>query len=303
MMAHKIPNYLISTIKCIYRNTKVRIKFNDGIPELIHINKGARQGCGFSPVLFNIYINKIIQEFKIAIKKGIQLNNKKLIKTILYADDQILMATSEDDLQTVTYHLNLIARKYKMTISSTKTKSMAMWGNHIQRVKIVINHNIIEQVTDFKYLGYCISEFKSDLEDKLHTYNKIKGAIRRHFGKQMNKETKLRIQNITAKAALKFGSEAWVLKKREEQRLEAAQMKFLKKKIQCIREKIGAENIVKEIKRYQQKWLQHIQRMDTNRIPKQALQYKPKGRRHIGRQRKRWRDLFHFEDTRNRNQI
>jgi len=30
----------------------------------------------------------------------------------------------------------------------------------------------------------------------------------------------LTIQNITAKAALKFGSEAWVLKKRKEQRLE-----------------------------------------------------------------------------------
>jgi hypothetical protein len=37
---------------------------------------------------------------------------------------------------------------------------------------------------------------------------------------------KLRIHSITAKAALKFGSESWVLKKREEQRLEAAQMKF-----------------------------------------------------------------------------
>ena len=44
----------------------------------------------------------------------------------------------------------------------------------------------------------------------------------------MNKQTKLRIHNITAKAALKFGSEAWVLKKREEQRLEAAQIKFLR---------------------------------------------------------------------------
>ena len=42
----------------------------------------------------------------------------------------------------------------------------------------------------------------------------------------MNKETKLRIHNITAKAALKFGCEAWVLKKREEQHLDAAQMKF-----------------------------------------------------------------------------
>jgi len=105
----------------------------------------------------------------------------------------------------------------------------------------------------------------------------------------MKKEKKLRILNITAKAALKFGSEAWVLKKREEQRLEAAQIKFLgnllgitkldKEKHQCIREKTGAQNIVKEIKQYQEKWLQYVQRMDINRLAKQALQYKPKGRR------------------------
>jgi hypothetical protein len=104
----------------------------------------------------------------------------------------------------------------------------------------------------------------------------------------MNKETKLRVHNITAKAALKFGSEAWVLKKRKEQRLEAVQMKLLKYLLgitkldketnQCIGEKTGTENIVKEIKQYQEKWLQHIQRMDTNRTPKQVLQYKPKGR-------------------------
>ena len=102
----------------------------------------------------------------------------------------------------------------------------------------------------------------------------------------MNKETKLRIHNITAKAALKFGSEAWVLKKREEQRLEAAQMNFLrqplgitkldKEKNQRIRQKTGAQNIIKEIKLYQEKWLQHVQRMDTNRLPKQELQYKQK---------------------------
>ena len=66
--------------------------------------------------------------------------------TFLFINSNInlrLEATSEDDLQTMAHHLNLIA----------KTKSMAMWGNHIQRVKIVINDNIIEQVTDFKYLG------------------------------------------------------------------------------------------------------------------------------------------------------
>ena len=84
----------------------------------------------------------------------------------------------------------------------------------------------------------------------------------------MNKETKLRIHNITAKAALKFGNESWVLKKREERCLEASQMKFLthllgitkldKEKNQCIGGKTGAQNILKEIKQYQEKWLQHM---------------------------------------------
>jgi hypothetical protein len=72
--------------------------------------------------------------------------------------------------------------------------------------------------------------------------------------------------------------------------------KLDKEKNQCIRGKTGAQNIVKEIKQYQERWLQHVQRMDTNRTPKQELQYKPKGRRNIGRPRKKWRNQFHFED-------
>jgi len=55
----------------------------------------------------------------------------------------------------------------------------------------------------------------------------------------------------------------FVSRKREKQRLEAAQMKFLrqllgitkldKEKNQCIRGKTGAQNIVEEIKQYQKK--------------------------------------------------
>jgi hypothetical protein len=60
--------------------------------------------------------------------------------------------------------------------------------------------------------------------------------------------------------------------------LKTQQMSLLdKEKNQCVRERTGTENIVKEIKQYQEKWLQHIQRMDTNVLTKQALQYKPKG--------------------------
>jgi len=39
--------------------------------------------------------------------------SRKLVNKILYADKKILLATSEDDLQTMAHHLKLTARKYK----------------------------------------------------------------------------------------------------------------------------------------------------------------------------------------------
>ena len=66
----------------------------------------------------------------------------------------------------------------------------------------------------------------------------------------MNKETKLKIHNITAKVALKIGSEAWVLKKRKKQRLEAVQMKFL-------RHLLGITKFDKEKNQYIRKKREH----------------------------------------------
>ena len=61
-------------------------------------------------------------------------------------------------------------------------------------------------------------------------------------------------------------------------------------------EKTGAQDIIEEIKQYKKKWLQHVQRMARNRLPRQALKYRPEGRRNIGRPKKRWRYQLHFDD-------
>ena len=64
---------------------------------------------------------------------------------------------------------------------------------------------------------------------------------------------------------------------------------------QSIREKLGVQNNVLEIKQYQQEWVQHVERMDTDRIHKQALRYRSKGKRNIGRPRNRWKDQLHLD--------
>jgi hypothetical protein len=57
-------------------NTVVIFIINDDTPsEPVQINVGVREGCGLSPVLFNVCINTILEKFKMAINKGTQLTN------------------------------------------------------------------------------------------------------------------------------------------------------------------------------------------------------------------------------------
>jgi hypothetical protein len=129
--------------------------------------------------------------------------------------------------------------------------------------------------------------------------------IRRHFGKQKSKETQLRLHNITTKSALRYGSENWILKQRNKQRLEAAQMKFLrsllgltrldKKRNTEIREQLNVINIVQDIEDYQKQWFEHVKRMQDNRLPKIIMNHKLTGRRDRGRPRTRWRDQLHLQ--------
>jgi len=98
------------------------------------------------------------------------------------------------------------------------------------------------------------------------------------------------------KQTAKTGTEIQTRRKTEFLRHLLGIIKLDKEKNQCIREKTGAQNTVKEIKQNQKKWLQHVQRMDRNRLPRWALKYRPEGRGNIGRSKKRWKDQLHFED-------
>ena len=78
-----------------------------------------------------------------------------------------------------------IKRKRKI---KTKTKAMEMNGKRIPRVKI-INNKIIDQVTEFIYLGRHLSQYNNqkDIDRNLTKYNTLNESLKINFGKQMRK--------------------------------------------------------------------------------------------------------------------
>jgi hypothetical protein len=122
--------------QCKWNATIQIMKYNDGqISEPINANKGVRQGCGLSSDLFNIYINKAIKEWKQTTQSGIQLGSGKMIQTILYADDQVIIAESVDELQIAVNKLNRIVKKYDMKISASKTKTIGLCSKNFKGSK------------------------------------------------------------------------------------------------------------------------------------------------------------------------
>jgi hypothetical protein len=73
----------------------------------------------------------------------------------------------------------------------------------------------------------------------------------------------------------------WITNKRDAQKLETAQMRFLRPVLGLtildrqrnpdIRNRLKANKIVEDIKLYQHKWLDHLERMDRSRLPKLAF--------------------------------
>ena len=63
-------------------------------------------------------------------------------------------------------------------------------------------------------------------------------------------------------------------------------------KSEVIRKNWNVEKMIDDIQNYQLKWNQHVLRMPENRKLRKALQYRPQGKRDLGRPYHRWKDQF-----------
>jgi len=96
---------------------------------------------------------------------------------------------------------------------------------------------------------------------------------------------------------LLYGSETWTIKASDPSRITAAEMKYMRRTAgyTCTDYKTNAQ-VAKELKitlvldkllEYKRNWIQHVNRMPRNRLPRVMKYYSKTGRRNNGRPLKR----------------
>ena len=136
------------------------------------------------------------------------------------------MATSEAELQELVDRLDRVSRKYSLLINVDKTKVMASDGIACH---ILIQNELLEQVDTFAYLGSLITEdgeCTTEFSTRLNRGQAI-GASLHKIRKSHNipNSTKIRLMKAVVWPVATHGCESWTLRKNEETRLDAFEMK------------------------------------------------------------------------------
>ncbi|KAJ4438744.1 hypothetical protein ANN_14695 [Periplaneta americana] len=163
-----------------------------------------------------IYLDKInnfsaFQLLRNFIYTHFMIDNKPL-NTLLYADDVIILANTEDNLQMAIHRLYQKVKEYNLEISIHKTKTMAFIGKNSRRTKIIINNSGVEQVNAFTYLDCNLSYIHSrDIDNKLAKFQQLSRTIRNTLFKKVRQDTILKFYKTMVIPTLLYGSETWTL--------------------------------------------------------------------------------------------
>jgi hypothetical protein len=97
----------------------------------------------------------------------------------------------------------------------------------------------------------------------------------------------------TFQLCLLYGSENWIIKARDARRITAVEMKYKRKTAGCtwtdyktntdIAKTLNISPVLDKIQEHRKNWLQHVNRMPRNRLPRIIQSTEPKGRRNQGR--------------------
>ncbi|XP_024875959.1 trichohyalin-like, partial [Temnothorax curvispinosus] len=221
MRERGIRDGLVRRTEEMLRETKSRVRGGNELGEVFWTERGVRQGCPLSPILFNVLLADLEEEMGRVKWGGIMLGGKR-VYTLAYADDIVLIAEDEDQMKSLIERLEgyLGRKRLELNVGKTKIMRFRKGGERDSKRKWRWEGKELEEVREFRYLGYVFqrnggqeAQIREKIKKAAAVMGKVWGIGKRRFGKDWGK--RLWLFDRLVWTVLSYGAEIWGWRERE----------------------------------------------------------------------------------------
>ena len=122
-LQYNIDGHVLTAIKSLYMHSEVCVRVSSATTKPFGVSVGLRQGCSLSPILFLIYMDRIIKNSDSC--GGIKIGDCT-VQRLLFAGDLVLLGSAQNGLQQALDRFSDACSVVGMKISTTKTETMCL---------------------------------------------------------------------------------------------------------------------------------------------------------------------------------
>ncbi|KAG7305186.1 hypothetical protein JYU34_009222 [Plutella xylostella] len=297
------PPKLLKLVRSFHDNMNGSVMFDGERSTAFCVNRGVRQGCVLAPTLFGIFLSAILltafencdvgvhlhtrtdgRLFNIGLLKSKRLRLDLIARELLYADDAALVANSENELQELLTRFSKACHLFSMSINPKKTVVMVQSVD--RPPNITLDSAILDVVDHFCYLGSITTsalttdkEIDSRIGKASTSFGKLYTRVWRNS--KLTTHTKVLVYQTCVLSILLYASETWTTYAKQERKLNAFHMRCLRSILGVTWEdKVTNRNVLEKtrccsitaiLKQRRLRWLGHVHRMDSGRLPRQVM--------------------------------
>ena len=179
---------------------------------------GLHQGSALSPLLF-IIIMDVLTENK----------EKDPPWVMMFADDLVLGVMTREEVEEELETWRVVFERHGLKISRTKTEYLPSPTDDTETTGEIVE---LPTVTSFKYLGSMFMSqggSQADVTDRIRIgwmkWKEVSGVM---CDRKMPVKLKDKVYKTIIRPAMTYGSECWAVKKKDENKLNSAEMRMLR---------------------------------------------------------------------------
>ena len=290
---------IVALLEDLHTGTTAALRMDGDIGPSFAVDSGVRQGCVIAPMLFNVYMDYMLQQALSRMQSefgedcGVGVFVQECLQSlaaILYADDMVLVSHCPAQLTRMLVILDEVACGMGLSINADKTKILLFdksgaLQQHFAAHPVVLSGGRVQVVDRFKYLGSWLCS-SGTLDDevgcrKARVYAAMSALDGVWRNRHLNLACKVAAYKCFVLPHFMYGAESWNATSQHEHMLEVVQNNCMRRLLQVtlrdrhsvdhMRRVCGLQSIQLLLAKCRLRWAGHVARMPASRLPHAVL--------------------------------